>query len=93
MEEFNRNYLMYRYSKLRDKIYGNVKDVNIDKGENGSDQQDRSDSSKKKEKMEDYSNDFKSGGFCFKNLDNSKVRCGICHVDCSRLIVHLNKNY
>ena len=24
MEEFKRNYLMYRYSKLRDRIYGNV---------------------------------------------------------------------
>ena len=87
MQELERNYLMYRYSKFRDKIYGDNKD-----GNDLTDQPDSSESSKKKEKWEDNSNDFKSGSFCFKNLDNSKVRCGVCQVDCSRLIVHLNKS-
>ena len=49
MQELERNYLMYRYSKFRDKIYGNNKDGSAvtDRGENGSDQPDSSESSKK----------------------------------------------
>ena len=33
---------------------------------------------------------FKYSDIYFKELPQNKVECGICQVDCSRLIVHLN---
>ena len=37
------------------------------------------------------SNMFKFGGFCFKDMENSLVKCGVCDTECKRLIHHLNK--
>ena len=38
----------------------------------------------------DEKQSFKFGGICFEELDNGKTRCGICQVECIRLIVHMN---
>ena len=40
------------------------------------------------EKMED----FLYENILFKEMDNGKIRCGICKVECNRLIVHMNGN-
>ena len=45
--------------------------------------------SKAAKDMEDNES-FKLGDVCFKDLDNGKVRCGICQDEFTRLIVHMN---
>ena len=35
---------------------------------------------------------FKFGGVDFKEIENEKIRCGICQAECGRLIVHMNKS-
>ena len=43
----------------------------------------------KKSKTEDSAS-FQYEGICFQELAQNKVRCGVCQVECARLIVHLN---
>ena len=33
---------------------------------------------------------FKFGEVCFEELDNGKMRCGVCQIECIRLMSHLN---
>ena len=33
---------------------------------------------------------FKFGGYDFKEIESNKISCGVCQVECTRLIVHMN---
>ena len=33
---------------------------------------------------------FKFGGFDFEELENGRIRCGVCQVECIRLVLHIN---
>ena len=33
---------------------------------------------------------FKCGEVCFEVLDKGYMRCGVCHIECIRLMSHLN---
>ena len=35
---------------------------------------------------------FKFGGVLFEEINNGKIRCGICQTECLRLVVHLNSS-
>ena len=50
------------------------------------------DATKKNTILPDKNEDFVFEGICFKELENGKLMCGICEVECSRLIVHMNGN-
>ena len=51
-----------------------------------------SDVTKKNPEKADEKEDFIFEDIRFKETDNCKVRCGICEVECTRLIVHMNGN-
>ena len=58
-------------------------------------QETKSDSSKVSPKK--YKNDGEISGFVYENIlfketGNGKIECGVCQVECSRLILHMNKN-
>merc|ERR1712243_159882 len=36
------------------------------------------------------SKSFKFGGLCFRELDNGNMICGICQVECPKLVFHMN---
>ena len=48
--------------------------------------------SQKKDKKEDEAEGFIFEDILFKNTEDGKVICGVCQVECSRLIVHMNGN-
>ena len=48
--------------------------------------------SKKKDGKEVEAEGFIFEDILFKNTEDGKVRCGVCQVECSRLIVHMNGN-
>ena len=35
---------------------------------------------------------FKFSGICFRELDNGNMICGICQVECTRLVFHMNES-
>ena len=47
---------------------------------------------KKKYEKEEDADGFIFEDILFKNTEDGKVRCGVCQVECSRLIVHMNGN-
>ena len=48
--------------------------------------------SQQKETIITNSEYFKSGDVVFKELGAGRIRCGVCKIECSRLVSHLNKN-
>ena len=46
----------------------------------------------KKNKVYEEYESFKFEGICFKELRNGNVICGICQVECIRLVVHMNES-
>ena len=53
---------------------------------------DSSNANKKDNKKEQDSDSFEFRGVCFKALDDGKIKCGLCQMEISRLIVHMNGN-
>ena len=51
-----------------------------------------SDATKKNPKKVDETEDFIFEDIRFRETGNCKVKCGICEVECTRLIVHMNGN-
>ena len=76
-----------KYPNARGKNVKNETPKNPQKRKSSSDEN----SADNKKNVEDMEG-FKFDGFCFKTNDDGKVKCGVCQMECSRLIVHMNKN-
>ena len=50
------------------------------------------DATKKNPKNLEEKEDFVFDNIRFKGTENGKIRCGICELECARLVVHLNGN-
>ena len=51
-----------------------------------------SDATKKNEKYQVETEDFIFEDIRFKENENGKISCGVCEVECIRLVVHMNSN-
>ena len=89
MAEFKRKYSEFRDRRSRNKnaknrkVEGQEKFKSTDKGS--------------KDFPKTFGKDvkavsFRFGGFEFEELADGKVRCGVCQVECIRLVVHINRS-
>ena len=95
MEDFKIEYSRYRHNN---KKKGIAKDEKLDVlKDNAGSKQETNDLKNKTNQTArvaglKHEKGFEYEGVHFEELEQNKVRCGICMVQCSRLIVHMNRN-
>ena len=87
MAEFRRKYSEFRDRRSRKKNMEKSKAEGQEKYETI---EDGSKVSLKTIGKDEKAASFRFGGFDFEELENGKVRCGVCQVECIRLVAHIN---
>ena len=98
MEEFKIEYSRYRHTQSNKKKEEKAKHKKLDRfHESEGSKQEANDLEIKKNstaRESGFKDDkgFEYEGVQFKELEQNKIRCGICMAQCSRLIVHMNSS-
>ena len=80
-------------SDIKDLILEDSQNAPEEKVSNKSKEKDEQEKGQAKGQAKETKNvDFKFDDIWFRELKNGKIRCGVCKIECVRLIVHLNSS-